>query len=524
MDASSSTAPGVRWWPVALVLAAAGLVLARIWIPEGDNRQVQVLASLLVLIVGVLLLLLWLLAFSRLRARLRLTAAVAVAAVIVLAAASVEIRDISGDLAPILAWRWSRPPAAPAASPMPGVVAVGGDTEAGPLAGAADFPQFLGPARNATVPGVILDPDWSARPPRERWRVPVGEGWSGFAVGGMRAITQEQRGDEEAVTCLDLGSGKTLWSYAYPAHFEDPLGGPGPRATPSIDDERVYALGGTGVLSVLDLADGSVVWSLNVIEEHGGGLPVYGVSASPLVIGERLFVLAGGSAGRTLVAYDARTGELLWTAGDDPAAYSSPSLVRLAGQEQVLLFTEDNVVSHDPASGEILWKQPWPWQTQRVSQPLVLPGDRVFVSTGYGVGGRLFRIRRGAGGWSSEQLWESRGLKAKFTNVVFRDGTIYGLDDGILVALDVESGERRWKRGRYGHGQLLLVDDLLLILSERGEVALVAASPDGYRELGRIVALDGKTWNHPALAGRYLLVRNGREAVCYELATAAGLD
>ena len=154
----------------------------------------------------------------------------------------------------------------------------------------------------------------------------------------------------------------------------------------------------------------------------------------------------------------------------------------------------------------------------KVSQPVVLDGDRVFASSGYGVGGKLFRISEGPQGQlQPEELWASRALKAKFSNVVQRDGFLYGLDDGILVCVDLVDGSRRWKGGRYGHGQLILVDDLLLILTETGDIALVAAEPEAHRELGRLSVLEGKSWNHPALAGPYFLVRNDREAACVKL-------
>jgi outer membrane protein assembly factor BamB len=167
----------------------------------------------------------------------------------------------------------------------------------------------------------------------------------------------------------------------------------------------------------------------------------------------------------------------------------------------------------------VLWQFPWPGETQRISQPVIVPEDRVFVSTGYGIGGKMLRIRSDhEGRLAAELLWESRGLKAKFSNVVWREGFLYGLDDGILTCLDGETGERRWKAGRYGHGQVILASDLLIVLAESGEVVLVPADPSAQREVGRFPAVSGKTWGHPALAGPRLVVRNDREAACYELA------
>jgi outer membrane protein assembly factor BamB len=508
----------VRWrwlaWPAGILILLVAGALAWIWSTEFPQRQDQVVRTLLLTVLGGALVsvwsLVWLLAFSGLRWRVRWIALAVVGLVVLAAGFSIEVRGFSGDVIPILGWRWSstvdRPE--PAGSVPPG---------AGSLASEFDYPQFQGPFRDGSVPGVRLSRDASRRP-RELWRQPVGAAWSGFAVAGDYAVTQEQRGEQELVNCYDLKSGKLAWSHTDRARWEDPIGGPGPRATPAIEDGRVYAFGGTGILNAIDLASGELLWSRNVLEENGAAVPTYGVSASPLVLQGRVVVAAGGSHGRSLVAYEAATGEPLWGGGTGAAAYGSPRHAVLAGTSQILILNDEAVVAHAPDDGRVLWEFEWPGQTERTFQPVVLPGDRVFVSSGYGVGGKLLRVRADPdGGLSVDLLWESRGLKAKFTNVVYADGFLYGLDDGILVCLDPETGERRWKRGRYGHGQILLVEDLLLVLGENGNVALVEVSPEAYREVSRFPALEGKTWNHPALAGPYLIVRNDREAACYEL-------
>jgi outer membrane protein assembly factor BamB len=387
-----------------------------------------------------------------------------------------------------------------------------------------EFRQFLGPERNASVPGIRLIRDWKASPPVERWRVAVGAGWSGFAVSGSFAVTQGQYEATERVVCRELTTGAILWSHGDPVRFSDPLGGPGPRATPTIDGDRVYTLGATGILNALRLATGESLWSRNVLQEHEAPVPIYGFSISPLIHGERVLILAGGPGGHSLVAYDKVTGQPLWAAGDDPAGYSSPFVARLDGIEQIVVMTAVSVVGHDLQNGALLWRQPWPEETQMVAQPVVVGEDRLFVSTGYGVGARLFRIAADGGNWSVETLWESLAMKAKLSDLAYRDGVVYGLDDGILAAVDVETGRRMWKGGRHGHGQLLLVDDLLLIQAEGGDLVLVEAVRESYRELARTPALDRKSWNHPALAGGYLLLRNDREAVCFELELAKTVD
>jgi outer membrane protein assembly factor BamB len=536
----------VRWWPAAAVAVLGAAWLARVWMTGDATGQARVTQTMATLAVVVLLLLIWLAAFSGLSRRVRAAGLGAVAAAIALFLALFRIQGVTGDLVPVVRFRWARqpplptptasvgapvgvvspPPTAPgdAASethPLPPVAA---DAPAPTVAGRAaadpeaDYPQFLGPGRDGILTAVKLSRDWSARPPRRLWRQPIGAAWSGFAVAGDTAVTQEQRGDDELVVAYDLHTGAVRWIQAERARYATVIAGVGPRATPSIADGRVYAMGATGLLSALDLRTGARLWRKDVLADNQAPPPEWGASGSPLVLDGRVIVSAGGAGGRSLVAYDAATGDRVWSAGDDRSAYASPMLATLASVPQVLIFNAGSVASHDPQSGALLWRQDWPATQPNVAQPLVLGGDRVLVSAGYGIGSKLFGVRRDdAGGFSVARLWESPRLKAKFTNLVQRDGFVYGLDDGVLVCLDPATGERRWKEGRYGHGQVLLVGDLLLVQTEEGEIVLVEPRPDARVEVARFAALDGKTWNPPALAGRLLLVRNEREAACYEL-------
>ena len=384
-----------------------------------------------------------------------------------------------------------------------------------------DWPQFLGPNRNGTVDQPCLARDWEAQPPQRLWLRPVGAGWSGFAVAGGRAVTQEQRGDNETVVCYDLLSGVPLWVYAYPAHFQSPLAGEGPRATPTIAGRRVYALGSTGILNCLDLETGKLRWSKDTVRDNESKVNEWGMSCSPLIVDDLVVVSAGGKNNQSLVAYRAATGDFVWGAGTDGAGYSSPCLVTLAGKAQILIFNSGGVCAHDPVSGTTLWKYRWPGGHPHVSMPILLPEDRLLVSSGYGVGSELLKIQKdSAGALNATRLWKSNRLKAKFTNLIYRDGFIYGLDDGIMACLDSASGEQKWKEGRYGHGQEILVGDVLLVTAESGEVILLDPNPQASRELTRFAALKGKTWNPPALAGEYLLMRNDKEAACYRLPVA----
>ena len=508
----------IRWWPavVVLVLAAAGMVW--VWLLSGRQRQDRNILTAILGMLTVLLLLLWCLCLSRLRWRVRLAVFGGVVALVLVAIALFRFQGVTGDLVPVLQWRWE--PSSPTSLAEPAKPLLGADpTQGDPFTN--NWPQFLGPHRNCKVEQPRLARDWKAQPPQRLWLRPVGPGWSGFAVAGRRAITQEQREENETVTCYDMLSGAPLWSHSYPAHFRSPLAGEGPRATPTIAGRMVYALGSTGILSCLDLETGRLLWSKDILRDNEAKLNEWGMSGSPLLVDDLVVVSAGGHANRSLVAYRAATGEFVWGAGTDGAGYSSPCLVTLAGVAQILIFNSGGVSAHDPATGTNLWKYRWPGGHPHVAMPVVIPDDRLLVSSGYGVGSELVQVRRDAGGmFSAARVWKSTRLKAKFTNLVHRDGFIYGLDDGIMVCLEAANGERRWKGDRYGHGQEILVGDLLLVTAESGEILLLDPDPKESRELTRFPALKGKTWNPPALAGQYLLVRNEKEAACYRLPVA----
>ena len=507
----------IRWLPAAIIVALTVLAIILVWIIDAPHRQSRVLYTVLVLMLAFLLMLLWLLLFSRLRWKVRLLTFGTIVLMLLLSTALFRVKGFSGDLMPLLEWRWSEKAAEPVTGSIP--TALGAFSK--------DYPQFLGPYRNGTIQGIKLAKDWSKQPPQLLWRQPIGAGWSAFAVVGNSAITQEQRGEYEMVVCYDLKSGREQWSHSDHDRYEAAPAGVGPRATPTIVEGKVYTLGATGILNCLDLATGERIWSEDILYDNDAKLASWGMSGSPLVLDDLVVVSAGGQEGKSLVAYHKDTGERIWRDGSSPAGYSSPLLTTIAGIPQILIFNYGSVVAHDPNGGKILWQHPWPSGTECVSQPVPLPGDRVFVSSAYGIGCKLFQITRGVDNQLKVALvWETPRLKAKFTNVIHRDGYIYGLDDGVLVCLDLVDGQRKWKRGRYGHGQVVWVEatngsreenGLLLVTTESGDVLLVEVNPNESKELARFSALTSKTWNNPALAGPYLLVRNDREAACYEL-------
>jgi outer membrane protein assembly factor BamB len=532
------------------VILAGGLSwLGYIWLLSAGIRQDRNIQSIVATGVCGILLLLWFLLASGLRWKTRLVGLGLIVGAIGAVATLFRIEGVSGDLVPIVAYRWS---ARPGAASLDSVAPSNGGSQAkapagppvtatsagspsspltpaastpakpvgdrGPVGPAGDYPQFLGPTRDAVLPGPRLARDWSARPPRLLWRQPLGAGWSAFAVAGAVAVTQEQHGDDERVVAYDAASGRVLWRHSDPARYDTVIAGVGPRATPTIRGGRVFTMGATGILNALGLDSGERLWTHRVLEENGSANLSWGTSGSPLVDDDRVVVSAGGPGGHSLVAYRAATGEPIWGAGHDKQSYSSPTFATVAGRRQILVLNGASVAGHDDRDGALLWEQPWPAEQPNVAQPLALPGDRVLFSAGYGVGSKLYSIGAGpAGAFTATLLWESPRLKAKFASMFLHEGFVYGLDDGVFTCLDPKDGQRKWRDGRYGHGQAILVGGLFLIQTEEGQLVLVEPSPDGLKELTRFTVFDGKTWNPPALAGNRLFVRTDREAAAFEL-------
>ena len=377
---------------------------------------------------------------------------------------------------------------------------------------------FRGRHRDGTVQGVRIDTDWDASPPAMLWRRPVGPGASSFAVGNGLLYTQEQVGDDEAVTCYSVDTGELVWMHRDKARFWDSHVGPGPRATPTLSEGRVYALGATGILNALQAADGTVLWSRNAATDTGTTIPDWGFAGSPLAVGDLVVVAVSG----TLAAYDRTTGEPRWFGTTEFGSYSSPHPLTIDGEAQILLLSSSGLTSVAPRDGRVLWEHAWPGG-DRIVQPAAVREGGLLIPDGSGFSLRHIAVTRRTGKWSVAERWESTRLKPYFNDFVVHAGHAFGFDGSILACIDIEDGSRKWKGGRYGHGQLVLLadQDLLLILSERGELVTVAATPDRFEEVARHPGIEGKTWNHPALAGDILLARNGEEAAAFRLALEA---
>ena len=432
----------------------------------------------------------------------------------------VRSEGATGDMAVDFAWRWTE-------TPEERLLAHAGDEPAAlPPAPAAEkteaeWPGFRGRDRNSVIAGVRIETDWSVSPPVELWRRAVGPGWSSFAVRGDLLYTQEQRGDDEIVSCYNVTDGEPVWRHRDAVRFWEANGGAGPRATPTVSGNRVYTFGATGILNALDAGDGTVVWSRNVVSDTGAKLPFWGFASSPLVVGDLVIVNTGA-----LVAYDLASGDPRWFGPAGGGSYSSPHLVTIDGVAQILLLNGAGATSVAPADGTLLWEHPWPGIG--VVQPALTADGDVLISmissAAAPIGTRRIAVAHGPGGWTIEERWTSVRLKPYFSDFVVHEGHAFGFDGRILASIDLEDGTRKWKGGRYGSGQLVLLpdQDLLLVVSEQGELALVGATPGQFTELARVPALEGKTWNHPVLVDDVLLVRNGQEMAAFRLSIAGG--
>jgi outer membrane protein assembly factor BamB len=386
----------------------------------------------------------------------------------------------------------------------------------------AEWPGFRGADRTGHSRGPQISTNWSSTPPRQLWKIAVGPGWSSFAVAGKLLFTQEQRGPMETVVCYDAETGREIWIRQVEARLDDPLGGPGPRATPTIANGGLFVTGATGTFLRLDPATGAIVWQQDLKAIAGRtGPPMWGFSASPLVTGSVAIVYGGGAGDKGLLAFDIASGKLRWSAAAGNDSYSSPQLNTIAGEELVLLLSNEGLVCVEPAGGKERLNYPWKFQGYRALQPTVI-GDTVLLPTAMNLGTRAIRISSKNGQLATEELWTSRHLKPDFTDLIVHQGYVYGIDGGIFTCVDLKTGERKWKGGRYGKGQAVLLESsgLLLVSAEDGRVVLLRADPGDHSEVASFKALEGKTWNHPVVVGDRLYVRNAQEAACYQLTVA----
>jgi outer membrane protein assembly factor BamB len=517
-----------KWIPAAVIAVASSWWLWRAYV-----ANYQTLFHLAVPLLSAGIIAVWFATYGGLRRRARYTT-VAVATLAVVTFFVVFRPVYNGDMG---VYRWRLRFAKGADFSLQQSAPIGAASDWHPTS--HDYPAFLGGGLWAEVKGVDLESDWKKSSPRELWRHEIGGGWSAFSIVGDYAVTQEQRGENELVSCYRVKTGEAVWTHVDKARFDpsDAIGGLGdigPRATPTIVGDRIFTQGGTGIVNCLEAHHGHVVWAHDTTAEFDVPVTTWGKSGSPLVMDGLVIISVGAPANATdfhssLVAFDATTGEVRWKAGSRRASYATPVVATLAGEKQIVVVNDSWVTGHRASDGEVLWEHPWSEEhdsSASCSQPIPLEGDRLFLSKGYGVGCSLLAISRGSNGeFAAKTVWEppiKKVMKTKFSNALLRDGFVYGLDDVLLECLELETGRVKWKKRRepvFGHGQIMLIGNTILVLSETGELALVEANPDEYHELASLQALDSSnvTWNNPAFAPPYLLLRNAREAACYEL-------
>ncbi len=428
---------------------------------------------------------------------------------------------LTGDIHPAFSWRWS------STAEDRYLASLSKSKTSSPTTFSAsaivlsdgDWPAFRGVHRDGKVTGATLRTDWAVRPPKLMWKHGIGPGWSSLCVVGDRLFTLEQRNESEVTVCMNADTGEVLWSHADQTRFSESMGGDGPRSTPTFADGKLYVLGASGKLNCLDPSNGSVIWSRDLVADTGAALPMFGFSSSPL-IQKGLVTVLTGAAGKAIATYDAATGKPAWSTGDG-WSYASPQLTTIDGVEQILYINQSGLSGLDPASGQTFWHHdfPLPGNANRVTQPTAINEHDFLLGASFGAGTRRINVTHDGSAWKTTSPWYSKSFNPYYNDAVYHKGFCYGFDNSVFACMDIETGKSKWRSHGYGNGQvLLLVDqDLLLILTEKGEVVLLDAKPDSQHEIGRFQAIEGKSWNHPVVAHGKLFVRNSEEVAAFEM-------
>lgn len=517
----------VRWRSAGVIVVVTAVTILALQFSPGEYLPAQFrnFLSIVSSALGMVSMLVWIAAFSRFTVRTKVVLLTVSAIGLLIPASMIRGVEFTGDIVPTFVFRWEptqletlkahRAEAARSSEAIDDQLSTGEDL-------AANWPGFRGADRSGICTTTTIRADWENHPPESLWKQPVGGGYAQFSLLGNVAVTIEQRGPNEAVVAYDARDGSELWVHSYPTFFSEAMGGDGPRATPTIDGDLVFALGANGRLSCLQTVSGELVWQQDILKDATQKNLEWGMSGSPLVLEDVVIVNPGAAmsaTGDALVAYDRATGTVVWGVGDSTAGYASPTVAVIDGVKQILILDGQGGAGYASDGSVELWR--FPWETQggiNCSQPIMVTPNRVLITAGYTMGSALLELTKNAQGqWNAEPVWVKSTLRGKFSTPIAHDGFIYGLDEGVMVCVDAETGKRTWKRGRYGHGQMLLVGDVFFIQAEDGDIALVAVDPEEHRELGRIPVFDARTWNTPAIAGGRAYVRNHREMACFGL-------
>ena len=379
----------------------------------------------------------------------------------------------------------------------------------------AEWTQWRGPNRDGISPETGFLKNWPQEGPKVLWHIPFGDGYSGISIAQGKVYTMFAEGNDEFVVCLDASNGEEVWRFRSGAKFTEQRGD-GPRSMPTVHGDSVFALGAEGKLYALNAHNGEQLWTHNFVKEFGSKIPTWGFSSSPLIEGNLVLVEAGGKDGKSIVAFDKKSGDVVWTTHTDAVGYSSPISIDFGGVRQTIFLTSKTLLSVAPENGQIYWKYPWP-EGINIATPIFIPDDKIFISASYDKGAVLLKMIAGEDGIGIEEVWKSRVMKNHFNSSVLQGDYLYGFDNAILTCIEVDTGEEQWRHRGFGKGSLLLADGHLIILGEGGKLALVEVSPNEYREKARFQLFDDKCWTVPTLAGGRLYLRNQKEMVCLDL-------
>lgn len=515
----------LRWSDSLVIVGAFAATSVGTILVAGKNFPVLALVLYAVPVVASLWVG-WLLVAARLNWSVRRAGLILIFLVVGTVCSLRRLDGMDGEFNAAFSWRWMTTPEQQLLSELQATslnsnLDVAVDVAATP--DEEDWPGFRGRHRDGRLVGYKIKTDWDQSPPKELWRHRIGPGWSSFAVVGDRVYTQEQRGEDEYVVCYDAMSGAEVWSHHDATRFMEVIAGAGPRATPTVEAGRLYALGANGRLNCLDAATGKLNWSQDLVVDTKAAVPQWGFASSPLVAHGLVIVFSGAPEKKSVVAYRAETGKLAWTAGEGALSYGSAQSTRIDGVDQVLMVTDVGLLAFEPETGNELWRHSWlAKDIARVVQPALIGERDVLIGTGMGLGTRRIRVQRNGDEWKTEELWTSREIKPYYNDLVIAGEYLYGFDGNIFMCVSTQDGSRKWRARGYGNGQVLLLADqgLLMILTEQGEVALVEAKPEKHIEIARFKAIEGKTWNHPVVCRGKLYVRNAEEIAAFMLATA----
>ncbi len=512
-------------WLILNLWIIAGVVLAALWFKFDADRTAQIASVWAVVPTALFLTMGWWTIFSNLPAKTRWQGWGGLLIAVGLFCAIFRLEQFEGSFWPWFAFRWT--PTAESKFlddhekderfqgklPKPKEESV-----------YQDWTQFRGSNGDGLVEKSPIRRDWSNGPPEPVWKKRVGPGWSSFIVVEGLLYTQMQIDQDEAVVCYEMNSGKIVWEHKEPGvRFSEIRAGVGPMATPTYYQGRLYTLGATGILNCLDPKTGLEFWSTNILEDANSENLDWGMAGSPVAYEGMILVTPGSDEEEKtgVAAYDWKTGKKLWAGGHHIGAYSTPVIAKLDGMTQLLVFDGKGLSGHALNNGYLMWHHRWENTFNiNVAKPILRDDDAIFISTGYGVGSALIRVTNdGNNHWSVKLTdWETNSkFKLKFGDAVKREGLVYGLSEGILMCLDLKTGNILWRqRGDFGFGQLIMVEDVLVILTEQGEVVLIEANQN-HKELLRFQAIEGKSWSYPTFAQGRLFVRNAEWMACYDL-------